>query len=369
MPGIYIHIPFCHGKCIYCDFYSVPGRARMAEVARGIVEEFQARREEIPGNITTLYIGGGTPSVLPPQMLAEIVGEIPMADVEEFTVEVNPENVTDDYVEALAAMGVNRISMGVQSLHDPTLRSIGRRHDAARALQALDTIRRAGITEISADLIYGLPGQSAGDWAGDLRRILGAGITHLSAYCLTYHEATPLYRMAAAGRIVPDSDDVLAEKFAELRRATARAGFRHYEISNFALPGHESRHNSAYWSPDGRWLGLGPAAHSFDGHTRRYNPADINTWLENLPDPSIIEEESDLDRINDHIVTALRTADGLDLDTLPGDIAQSLVKDSRRFVDDGSMVLRDGHLAIRPDLWLISDSFIREMLREDSTRE
>lgn len=336
----------------------------MAEVVRGIVREYNARREEISAPVSTIYIGGGTPSVLPPEMLAEVIDALPKADVEEFTVEVNPENVTEGFVGALASMGVNRISMGVQSLHDPTLRSIGRRHTAVRALEAIDIIRRAGITEISADLIYGLPGQSLADWSDDLRGLLATGITHLSAYCLTCHEGTPLHSMIAAGRIIPDSDDILAEKFAELRRQTARAGFNHYEISNFALPGHESRHNSAYWSPDGSWLGLGPAAHSFDGRTRRYNPADIDTWLGRLPCPAIIEEESDLDRINDHIVTALRTAHGLDLGTLPSRIAESLLRDSRRFVRDGSMTVRDNRLAIRSDLWLISDSFIREMLRD-----
>ncbi len=335
----------------------------MSEVADGIVAEYLARRQETPGTVTTIYFGGGTPSTLPLPFIRRIADALPTSHVEEFTVEVNPDDVTPDFISGLAGLGVNRISMGVQSLDDNVLRHIGRRHTAAHAIEALKIIRAAGICNISADLIYGLPGQTQAGWEHDLRTLLAAGITHLSAYCLTYHEGTPLFRMAKAGKIAPASDDELALRFTALRRITQDAGFRHYEISNRAVPGFESKHNSTYWSPDGKWLGLGPAAHSFDGKTRRYNPLDISSWLAILPNPSLIVAETGLDRLNDHIVTALRTEEGLNLLTIPPAVAQSLIHDAERFISQGCMTLSDNHLAIPPDLWLISDAFIREMIR------
>lgn len=363
MAGLYIHIPFCRSKCVYCDFYSVARRDAMTAVAEGIVREIECRLGELSQPLTTVYIGGGTPSVMPPELLAEIVKAVPPVRIEEFTVEANPDDISADYVRSLAAMGVNRLSMGVQSLDNAVLRSIGRRHSSAGALAAIETALHSGISNISADLIYGLPGQTAEGWEHDVTVLLESGISHLSAYCLTYHERTPLYRMMQAGRVVPTPDDELATRFAALRRHVAAAGWEHYEISNMAKPGYRSRHNSTYWEFSGQWLGVGPAAHSFDGHTRRFNPADIGAWQASLPNPAIIEEETDLDRLNDHIVSALRTSTGLCLADLPTDVRAGVEHDASRFVARGDMLLRSGHLSINPDRWLIADSFIREMIR------
>ena len=363
--GIYIHIPYCRGKCVYCDFYSVPSRRGMETVAEGISSELRAAlaaRGTEP--VSTVYIGGGTPSVMPPQLLAMIVREIPAGAIEEFTVEANPDDVTPQWVEAMREMGVDRVSMGVQSLDDTVLRRIGRRHTAQQARRAVDTLLDGGISNVSCDLIYGLPGQSAREWEDDLRRILEWPLCHLSAYCLTWAVGTPLYRMMLAGKVRPADDADLAERYALLERLTAGAGYEHYEISNFARPGYRSRHNSLYWARDGRWIGVGPAAHSFDGAVRRANPCEIATWAARLPYPGEAEDESALDRINDRIVSALRTAEGLDLDEMPAVARDALSAAAARFVDAGLATMAHGRMAIPSVHWFISDSIIRELLIE-----
>ncbi len=363
--GIYIHIPYCRGKCVYCDFYSVPSRRGMEAVAEGIAAELRAALAT-PGlpPVSTVYIGGGTPSVMPPELLATIAREIPADAVEEFTVEANPDDVTPQWTEAMRAMGVNRVSMGVQSLDDAVLRSIGRRHTAAEAVAAVDTLISGGIDNVSCDLIYGLPGQSYEGWERDLRALLELPLAHLSAYCLTWAEGTPLYRMMMAGKAAPADDADLAARYELLERLTAEAGYEHYEISNFARPGRRSRHNSLYWARDGRWIGAGPAAHSYDGTVRRANPCDIAGWLARLPYPGEAEDESALDRINDRVVSALRTAEGLDLEELPPQARRKLLAAAGRFIAAGLMSTSGSRVAIPSAHWFISDSIIRELLIE-----
>lgn len=363
MAGIYIHVPFCGSRCIYCDFYSQTDRSLARGYADGILAELAARRNEISEPYETVYFGGGTPSQLPVIELARIIKALPTEHVAEFTVEVNPDDITANFVKALADLGVNRISMGVQSLQDEVLRLIRRRHTASGALRAIETVQQCGIENVSADLIYGLSHQTQNNWEADLRRIISAGIAHLSAYCLTFYEGTLLSRMMASGEITPASDDELADRFCALRQIASAAGFHHYEISNLAMRGREARHNSSYWSLNGRWLGLGPAAVSFDGAVRRANPADIRQWIASLPNPAVAEDESLIELLNDHIVAALRTDSGIDLDAIPAEFACGILSDARRFIDSGDMLLLGSNLSINPDRWLIADAFIREMLR------
>lgn len=364
MAGLYIHIPFCHGRCIYCDFYATPRRERIEEVCRGIIREIRARLSEISEPYRTIYIGGGTPSFIPLELFCSVIETIPRKEAEEFTVEANPEDVTPEWSARMAALGVNRVSLGVQSLDDAVLRSIGRRHTAAGARQAVDILCAAGITNISCDLIYGLPGQSEKDWMSDLRELMQWPITHLSAYCLTVYEGTALSRMIKAGRMTLPDDDALARNYDILLEETSRSGFIQYEIANFSRPGFQSRHNTSYWDPEGKWLGVGPAAYSYDGKVRPYNPADIETWLRKLPVPSSIEPETELDRLNDQIVTALRTVRGLDLSKLPPDTADTILRDASQALSRGLMTYTDHRLAIKPEHFLISDSLIRPLLRD-----
>lgn len=361
--GLYIHIPFCRSKCIYCDFYSTPAMSKMAEVVDGLISEFEFRRHEIPAGFSTIYIGGGTPSVLPPQLLGKLAAAVMQDSVEEFTMEVNPEDVSEDNVIFWKSIGVNRISMGVQSLRDDILQFIGRRHSASRALEAIDILYRCGISNISADLIYGLPGLSNEQWAEDVATLMSTSITHLSAYCLTFHERTKLYRMMKDGRVAPADDETVAWQFDTLRELAAKSGFEHYEISNLARPGFRSRHNSAYWNPANKWLGIGPSAHSFDGNTRRIDDCRISSWLERLPFPCDDDEEDAIDRVNDNIVTALRTIDGLPVDSIPEEKRGELLSYAKPHLQSGSLTLTDeGRLVISPGHWLVSDGIIRDLI-------
>lgn len=337
----------------------------MHDVVSGLIEEFRWRRNEISEPFTTVYLGGGTPSILPSDMIARLFDEIPVDDAKEITLEVNPEDVIPGNATLWKDAGINRISMGVQSLDDSILKSLGRRHTSAKALEAISTLHDAGITNISADLIYGLPGLTADAWRHALTTLFATGITHLSAYCLTYHEGTHLYKMWKSGKIIPADDDAIDLQFHILREEATRNGFEHYEISNLARPGFRSRHNSAYWDPGSAWLGIGPSAHSFDGKVRRIDYADTHRWLASLPAPYEIDAETPLDLVNDNIVTALRTADGLDLSTVPSDLLPALLDDAARFIAQGDMTLNSetNRLAISPARWLVSDMYIRELLR------
>ncbi|MCM1033002.1 MAG: radical SAM family heme chaperone HemW [Odoribacter sp.] len=362
--GIYIHIPFCHSKCIYCDFYSTPVRKRIDEVAAGISAEYRYRREELSGCPSTIYFGGGTPSVMHPSLLEHIIKEIDTRCVEEFTIEANPEDITPQTVAEWRNMGINRVSMGIQSLDNDILRWMRRRHDASTALNAITCLQDNGITNISCDLIYGIPRMTLNTWVQTLNRVLSSGITHLSAYCLSYYDNTALSRRYHKNiDPPPPDDDVIAGQFEILRNITAQYGFEHYEISNFSTPGNHSRHNSIYWTHGGEWLGLGPSAHSFDGKTRRIDISDVDRWLSMLPTPYEIESETSIDRINDNIVTSLRTSAGLDLTNLPTNFAERIIADAEMFIKRGCMKLDNNKLSILPQYWLIADSFIRELIQ------
>lgn len=362
MTGLYIHIPFCHSKCIYCDFYSKPQLEDVDCVVDGIIAEYRQRVAETGDEFDTCYLGGGTPSVLSSEQLARLVAALPCG-FKEFTIEVNPEDVNAAAVSCWKDLGINRVSMGVQSLDDGILKWMRRRHSATDALNAISALRCGGIENISCDLIYGVPRLTDDMWELSLRRLLSMDIDHLSAYCLTYHDGTALKLRFEKGMDPVPEDSDIERQFALLREITSEYGFEHYEISNFARSGRRSKHNSIYWSPDGRWLGLGPSAHSFDGNTRRIDFPDNRKWLEHIPCPFFVEEETELDRINDYIVTGLRTADGLALDSLGRQVASEVLEDARRFIRTGKMQLNGARLSIAPEHWLISDSFIRELIR------
>lgn len=363
MAGIYIHVPFCHAKCAYCDFYSIARRELVPQYVESVVEEYGERRCELGGEaVETLYFGGGTPSILPPEALAEIVKVLPVNDLKEFTLEANPEDVRPTVLEAWRAVGVDRVSIGVQSLDDSELRAVGRRHTAAEALEAIANIKRAGIDNISGDLIFGLPGQSLDSFRRSLNELIATGITHLSAYCLSYEEGTTLWRKRQAGRLTPTDDDTLAAMYEELCRVADGAGFEHYEISNFALPGHRSRHNSSYWNST-PYLGLGPGAHSFgaDG-LRRYNTPDLRRWLANRADALTIEEESSTERANDVIMTGLRTAEGLDTERLEPRFASAVIDAAQADIAGGRLIADGRRLRIPESYFLVSDDIIRRLI-------
>ena len=358
MAGIYLHIPFCHAKCAYCDFYSIGQRKHSAEYVDAVIEEYRRRRCELGEEpVTTLYFGGGTPSILSEQEISTLASELSTPEVEEFTIEVNPEDVTPQKVNAWLKAGVNRVSMGVQSLVDKELNAVNRRHSATEALAAIDLLQKSGIKNISCDLIYGLPGQTLDSWKFSLENLLNKGIQHLSAYNLTIEEGTLLALRLKKGLIEEASDELVEQMYAALCTATRDAGFNHYEISNFAIPGYESRHNSSYW--DGTpYLGLGPGAHSLDiNGVRRFIEPDVKRYIAYAPSLLHVDAEDDIDRINDRIFTALRTSAGIASNEIPKE-SIAVVKS---FLNKGLLVRAGEGIRIPEEHFLISDSIIREI--------
>lgn len=369
MSGIYIHIPFCHSKCSYCDFFSTPNSIYQRRYIHAVIREYELRKTEIKETVTTIYIGGGTPSILPMDLLESLIAKLPRHGVTEFTIEANPEDITLEWVETVREMGVNRVSMGVQSFNDEELKRINRRHTSLQAHKAIEMLCEAGIADISIDLIYGLPSQTLSSWRTSLDTLLSYRLPHLSAYALSYEQGTQLYAQLIAGKIEEASDTLYAAMYDTLIEMTGKYGYEHYEISNFSLPGHRAVHNSHYWdfTP---YLGLGCSAHSFDGSSRRFNPSNIKKYVESLEGDKVCYEQEDenADELyNDYIITRLRTSDGIAFD----DFVQRFSKaDFELMLKTASPLLISGKLEKTPtgiklakESVLISDSILRELIR------
>ena len=368
---VYVHVPFCRSFCTYCDFYSeIACKGRDTESFETYTEALCAeisRRKGDPGAVCdphTLYIGGGTPSVLDPAHLRRIVGAlrmtggVPQEPFTEFTVEVNPEDIVEkgpDYVRALLDLGVNRISMGVQSLDDGILRWMNRRHDAARARQAVRILRGAGVSNLSLDLIFGLSQLTEATLDATLDGILDMRPEHISAYQLSIEEGSTLGAWVRAGRYAEAPQELCAAQYARICRRLREAGYVHYEISNWALPGHEAVHNSAYWTRS-PYVGLGPGAHSFDGTTRSWNPSDLQAWLRQETPASHSETLSEAEAREERIFLGLRTAQGIAEGLVDPAQAAPLLADGR-LVRTGS-----GRLRIPEDHWFVSDDIIADLI-------
>lgn len=322
--GIYIHVPFCQGRCIYCDFYSTTeGVEWKSRYVDALLAELRLRRDELPlARVHSLYIGGGTPSQLPARALVAILNEVcrlyPVDSDAEVTVEANPDDVTPEWLAALSHTPVNRLSMGVQSFDDSLLRLLRRRHTAQQAVRAVEQAVGHGISNVSIDLIYGLPTQTMEQWQADVRQALALDVQHLSAYSLSYEEGTPLWRMLEQGMIEEADEELSLRMYEHLIDATRAAGFTHYEISNFCRPGRHSQHNSAYWC-GAPYLGFGPGAHSYDGmRTRRWNLSDLKGYVQaaGFMPPHQSEVLTDDELYDETVMTRLRTSEGLSLDLL-----------------------------------------------------
>lgn len=365
MAGLYVHVPYCRSKCAYCDFYSTTALESNYLFAKAVTYECVLRADEVSQPFETIYFGGGTPSILPERSLVQIFCSLPVRNAREVTMEVNPDDVTEEAVDLWRNLGVNRVSMGVQSFCDEQLALIGRRHSMEQAVKAYCLLRDGGITNISIDLIYGLPTQTLESWRDTLACALDLRPEHLSAYILSYERGTPLEKMLKRGQVRQASDRLIVKMHNCLLEETRKHGYEHYEISNFALPGFRALHNSYYW--DGTpYLGLGPGASSFDGYTRRYNPSDIRSYLkEILSDKTAykIIKEDDNNRFNNMIMTALRTCDGLDMKRVPQERMDRLMRDAKKHFIFGELVLRDDRLIIPEEHWIISDTIFTSLMQ------
>lgn len=343
MAGIYIHIPFCKSRCIYCGFFSTTSlRLRQAYVA-AVCRELEQRRSYLgAATVDTIYFGGGTPSQLLPGQIGEILRSIyyiyNVRANAEVTVEANPDDITPDFLAELRSVGVNRLSMGVQSFSDERLRFINRRHTARQAHDAVERAQSFGFDNISIDLMFGFPGQTLDSWQTDVDEALKLRVQHLSAYSLQYEEDTLLEKMLSRGDFVEIDEELSLAMYEYLLDATQEAGFSHYEISNFALPGFQSRHNSSYWQGK-PYLGVGAGAHSYDGDkTRQYNAENIEEYIcgiENNNPKVCVEELSFAECYNEHVFTALRTSEGLDLQKVYSLFGAEIYSQCRQFVQKG----------------------------------
>ena len=358
MVSLYIHIPFCRSRCIYCGFYSTTALDLRQRYVDALCREMEIRgeRREVRGeriDIETVYIGGGTPSQLTIPQLRQLfiyINKVYAHPLDtslsshllplttEVTIEVNPDDVTVEFAAMLSQLPINRVSMGVQTFDDQRLQFLRRRHTAQQAIEAVNRLRSAGIQNISIDLMYGFPGETLSDWQSDIDSALSLNVEHISAYCLMTEEGTPLHKMLLQGDC-PQCVDEETERqmyYTLIDRLTA-AGYEHYEISNFAKKGFRSRHNSNYWNGT-PYIGLGAAAHSYDIRSRSWNVADINAYMEGIEHGERLFEEELLDddtRYNDTVTVGLRTCEGINLDTLSKAHRDYCMKNARRYLDDG----------------------------------
>ena len=367
--GIYIHVPFCQSRCIYCDFYSTTyGAEWKRSYVDSLKREMQLRREEIDvTRVPSLYIGGGTPSQLPSTLLQEVFRAIQenftLAKDAEVTIEANPDDVTPEWLAALSQTPVNRISMGVQTFSDSLLRFLNRRHTSHQAIEAVQRCQDAGYSNISLDLIYGLPGQTFEDWCRDVKLLLSLDVPHLSAYALSYEEGTALSKMLQDGKVNEASDELSWQMYEYLMNETAAAGMEHYEISNFAKPGMHSRHNSSYW--DGSpYLGLGPGAHSFDGGcVRRSNDTSLKDYVSSTADvPHQKEVLTPEEQYDELVMTRLRTASGLPLSLLTPEQRSYCMEMAEPHIHRGDLVQDGLVLRLSRKGIFISNSIISDLM-------
>jgi oxygen-independent coproporphyrinogen-3 oxidase len=348
---LYVHVPFCQRRCSYCDF-SIAVRKRIP--AREYVDVILREAAQIQErDFETIYFGGGTPSLLPPGAIATILSEF--APGKEVTLEANPEDVTPDAAKAWRAAGINRVSLGAQSFDDAVLKWMHRSHDAAQTKRAVQALRDAGIENISLDLIFGLPEELQRDWERDLETACALRTTHLSLYGLTVEPRTPLDRWISRGATAAPDEDRYGEEYLTAHRRLSADGFEFYEVSNAARPGFRSRHNSAYWAGK-PYLGLGPAAHSFDGKTRRWNLRAWEAYRRAIAEGrSVVESEETLtseQRELERVYLGLRTSEGLPL--------TASYRPLPPFTAQGWVFEQGGRLKCTPEGWLRLDSIVNE---------
>ena len=360
MAGLYLHIPFCKSRCIYCGFYSTTRLDMRRQYVDAMCQEMEMRPM---ADIDTIYLGGGTPSQLTIAQLEQLfiyINKVYGNGAKEVTIEMNPDDVTVPYAEALPRLGVNRVSLGAQTFDDRRLRFIRRRHSAEQVGEAVKVLRDAGIRNISVDLMFGFPGETVGDWQRDIDAALALDVEHISAYCLMIEEDTPLYRMG----IEATDEDTERQMYELLIDRLSDAGYEHYEISNFARPGYNSRHNGSYWA-DEPYIGIGAAAHSYDRHRRSWNISNIQQYIEIIKKGKIPCEYEELDadiHYNDRITTALRTNTGIDLATLSDIHQKYCLKEAREFINNGLLKLDNNHLILTRKGLFISDYIMSSLM-------
>ena len=373
MAGIYIHIPFCKRRCIYCDFFSTTQSEQKPTYVRALCEELKIRKNYLQGeDIETIYLGGGTPSQLSHKELESIFTTIysiyKVKENAEITLEVNPDDLTPEYVSILRQLPINRISMGIQTFREETLQLLRRRHTAQQAIEAFQRCREAGFQNISIDLMYGLPGETLESWKEDLQQAISLHPEHISAYHLIYEEGTILWKLREEHQVKETDEDVSVTLFKTLIDTLTQAGYQHYEISNFCLPDLHSRHNSSYWTGK-KYLGCGPSAHSYDGTSRQWNVASLEAYIHGITNgnPDYEIEELDLyTRYNDYVITSIRTCWGMSLSRLRTEYGEEIyrycLRMARPYIEHGLLEKKENILKLTKAGIFISDGIMSDLL-------
>lgn len=373
MAGLYIHIPFCTKRCLYCDFFSNTEMKYKEPYLSAVIRELELRKDYLEGEpVETIYFGGGTPSQLQAADFSRIFEAIHrLFDVSpcvEITLEANPDDMTPGYVAGLQTLPFNRVSMGVQSFKEEDLRFLNRRHNREQALLAVDLCKKNGLENISVDLIYGLPGQTLEEWKQNLDTVIRLDIPHISAYHLIYEEGTAIYKLKEAGKITPVDEDLSVALFTSLIDQLTANGYLHYEISNFARPGMLSRHNSSYWIGK-KYLGIGPSAHSYNGQNRQWNISSLPGYLQAIKKgvPDIEIENLDINtRYNDFIITGLRTMWGIKFNEIQQQFGKDKLiycqKQAAPYLKQGLLIEKDDTLTLSRNGIFISDSIMSDLL-------
>ncbi|MEA4936185.1 Oxygen-independent coproporphyrinogen-III oxidase-like protein YqeR [bioreactor metagenome] len=376
MAGIYLHIPFCKQRCTYCDFYKEIAPEHVDELVNTLITELRLRKDYLKGqSISTIYFGGGTPSILNYSQFKKIFDEIfilfNVVKHPEITMEANPDDLTEKYLQSLSPLPFNRISIGIQSFDDEYLIKINRRHTSQQAIEAVKNARNAGFDNISIDLIYALPGQTLDNWRKQLEKAFALNVEHISAYGLTYEKGTELWRQRNKGLLAVVEDEVTIQMYNYMLLKMNENNYDTYEISNFSKSGYRSQHNSAYWKfiP---YLGIGPSAHSFDGNSRQWNIASVKKYMERIASGDIYYEKEILstqDSYNDYIMVALRTAEGIYLNNVKDKFGNvyltDCLKNAAVYIKSKDLIMEDERLYLSQKGIHISNLIIMELMKTD----
>lgn len=373
MSGIYLHIPFCKSKCAYCNFFSLVTEKKMDDYVSALKKEIINRKSYLGDDVVkTIYFGGGTPSLLPVKYVDEILELLHenynIISNPEVTLEINPDTIDKDKMLALKHLGVNRMSVGIQSFNDDDLRYLGRRHDSRHALQVLDDLSSVGFDRITLDLIYGMPTLTEEKWNHNLDIFFSTGISHLSAYALTVEPKTILGQKIEKEELQEVSEEETIRHYNILVERTKENGFEHYEISNFAKEGCRSQHNSIYWQ-DVKYLGLGPSAHSYDGNSRQWNVSNLTKYIQLIDTGTECYYEKEIlskeDKFNEYVMTSLRTSWGCDVEKIERDYGESyahnFLKNVKKYLDSGIMLMKDNNFILTDEGMLFADGIAAEL--------
>ena len=373
MAGIYIHIPFCKSRCIYCDYFTSINEVKMDIFVQALCKEIGNRKEELATDqIKTIYFGGGTPSRLNKTHLQHIFENIfvnyMVAENAEITIETNPDDLSKEYIDMLSILPFNRISIGIQSFDDDELKFLSRRHDSATAINAVRYCQQKGFDNINIDLMYGLPNQTLEIWQKNLEIACELGIQHISAYHLIYEDKTKLYNLLQAGKVNPVDEESSIEMFEMLIKILSKAGFEHYEVSNFAKDSLYSQHNSSYWNGE-KYIGLGAAAHSFDGEHRWWNVSSLSKYIDGINNGNPLVEKEDIDeskQYNEFLITGLRTMWGINTEELKKKYGTEkynyFVENAQKYFDQDYLIRKGDNITVSHKGIFISDGIISDLM-------